>query len=56
MCVHVLRDVRLDALSIVLKRMTEDMPEEVRSDAHDCRMYHLTQLEHMLCLVDIKVM
>ena len=53
---HVLRAVRLEAMPIVLKRMAEDIPEEVRKDACHCRTYHLTQLEHMLCLVAIKVM
>ena len=52
---HVLRAVRLEAMPIVLKRMTEDMPEEVRKDACHCRTYHLTQLEHMLCL-DLLIM
>ena len=55
-CVHVLRAARFEAMSIVLNRMTEDIPEEVRKYACHCRMYHLTQLEHMLCLVDTKVM
>ena len=53
---HVLRAVRLEAMPIVLKRMAEDIPEEVRKDACHCRTHHLTRLEHMLCLVDIKAM
>ena len=53
---HVLRAVRLEAMPIVLKRMTENIPEDFRKYACHCRTYHLTQLEQMLCLVDIKVM
>ena len=46
----------LEAMTIVLNRMAEDTPEEVRRDACTCRAHHLTQLGHMLCLVDVKAM
>ena len=55
-CAHVLRAVMLEAMPIVLKSIAESIPEEFRKDACHGRTYHLIQLEHMLCVVDIKVM
>ena len=47
---------KVEAMSIVLKWMMEDTPEEVRQNARHCITQHLAQLEHTLCLVGIKVM
>lgn len=54
-CAHVLRAVMLEAMPIVLKSIAESILEDFRKDACHGWTHHLTQLEHLLCLVDIKV-
>jgi len=45
-----------ELLSIVLETMIEKKPASVRKEACHHIMYHLTQLEHMIRLVEIMVM